>query len=102
MIVGGTGPQASLVATCEVYDPTTGTFSRTGNLNVPRFNHTATLLNVGIVLVAGGEVPDGSGAFTETASVELYDPNAGTFSITIRFRHGGACGLVAQNALYAL
>jgi hypothetical protein len=82
LIVGGTGPQASLVATCEVYDPTTGTFSRTGNLNVPRFNHTATLLNNGMVLVAGGEVPDGSGAFTETASVELYDPNAGTFSIT--------------------
>jgi len=82
LIVGGTGPQASLVAICEVYDPTTGTFSRTGILNVPRFNHTATLLNNGMVLVAGGEVPDGSGGFTESTSVELYDPNAGTFSIT--------------------
>lgn len=39
-------------------------------------------MNSGLVLIAGGEVSDGSGAVTETASAELYDPNAGTFSPT--------------------
>ena len=81
LVVGGTGSQASLVPTCELYDPTIGTFSKTGNLNVPRFNHTATLLNNGMVLITGGEISDGSGGFTESASAELYDANAGTFAI---------------------
>jgi hypothetical protein len=82
LIVGGTGSGLSIVGTCELYDPATGTFSATGNLNVPRFNHTATLLNSGLVLIAGGEVSNGSGGFTESASAELYDPSAGTFSLT--------------------
>jgi hypothetical protein len=82
LIVGGTGSGASLIATCELYDPTTGIFSKTGNLIVPRFNHTATLLNNGMVLIAGGEVSAGDGTFTGSASAELYDPNAGTFSPT--------------------
>jgi hypothetical protein len=82
LIVGGTGSGLSIVGTCELYDPATGTFSATGNLNVPRFNHTATLLNSGLVLIAGGEVSNGSGGFTESAIAELYDPNAGTFSLT--------------------
>jgi hypothetical protein len=80
LIAGGLGPRASLIAQCELYDPTTGTFTKTGNLFTPRFNHTATLLNNGMVLIAGGEVSDGSGAFTESASAELYDPNSGTLS----------------------
>jgi hypothetical protein len=56
----------------EVYDPTSGTFSATSTLSVPRVFHTATLLLDGRVLVAGGE----------GASAELYDPAAGTFSNT--------------------
>jgi hypothetical protein len=82
LIVGGTGPGGSLVSQCEIYDPTAGTFTKTGNLNIPRLAHTATLLTNGMVLIAGGLVSDGSGALTESASAELYDPNAGTFSGT--------------------
>src|SRR6202035_3767715 len=46
-----------------------GTWANTGNLNTARVNHTATLLNNGEVLAAGGN--DHAGPF---ASAELYSP----------------------------
>lgn len=48
----------------------------TGNLIVPRFSQTATLLTNGRVLIAGG-MP-GNGAYH--ATVELYDPAARRFT----------------------
>jgi hypothetical protein len=81
LIVGGT-PDPSrgfFVATdAELYDPLTGNFARTGDLNVRREGHTATLLANGKVLIAGG-VDSGDEAI---ASAELYDPETGTFTPT--------------------
>jgi hypothetical protein len=62
-LVAGGGDDNS---TAEVFDPTTGTFSITGGMEVGRSGHTATLLSNGSVLVAGG------GLYLGLASAELY------------------------------
>ena len=59
----------------------TGTFIKTGDLNVPRVGHTATLLKDGRVLIAGGHSVT-KGVVTPLNSAELYDPASGTFSFT--------------------
>lgn len=84
LIVGGStvSPSniVSVVASAELYDPNSGTFSPTGSMTRARQHHTATLLPNGKVLVAGGD--DGSGSTLSSSFPELYDPNSGTFSVS--------------------
>jgi hypothetical protein len=68
------------LASAELYDPGTGSWSRTGRLATPRYAHTATLLPSGRVLVAGGAV--NLATSESTSSAELYDPITGTWSTT--------------------
>jgi hypothetical protein len=56
----------------------TADFVLTGSLSSSHAGHTATLLNNGTVLIAGGSGPTG----TATTSAELYDPATGTFTLT--------------------
>jgi N-acetylneuraminic acid mutarotase len=79
LVVGGyinTAPQ-SFAATdsAELYDPETGTWSLTGNLYTKRIWHTATRLENGKILIAGGD-------YGELIGAELFDPINGTWTVT--------------------
>jgi N-acetylneuraminic acid mutarotase len=76
LVVGGlvgAGVSDSRTRAAELYDPATGTWSSAGKTAVARAGHTATLLENGQVLVAGGY----GGPL---ASAELYDPATNTWS----------------------
>ena len=62
------------LTSAEIYDPSTGTFTPTGDMLTP--GGTFTLLPDGRVLVTGGEGIDGSAV----PILELYDPKTGQFT----------------------
>ncbi len=69
------------IASTELYNPMNGTWGTNNAMTTSRYGHTATLLGNGKVLVAGGQAHDASG-YTGLASVELYDPNLGVWTLT--------------------
>ena len=75
---GGAGLSASRSA--ELYDPASGSWNSTASMNGGRYQHTATLLADGTVLVAGGYNPKKSPS--SLASAELYHPASGTWTST--------------------
>jgi WD40 repeat protein len=81
LIVGGDDTTSHGIASAELFDPKTGTFSPTGSMTTARGFHTATLLPDGRVLIAGGD----RAAWTpseDLASAEIYDPKTGAFTPT--------------------
>jgi hypothetical protein len=73
LVVGGwtiKGPVVVGMHDAELYQPATNRFSRVGQTNVARLTNTATLMNDGEVLIAGG-IADKA---LITASVEFYSP----------------------------
>ena len=86
LVTGGRDAQQNFFAlsSAEIFDPFAnqgaGAFTAIGNMNSPRFKHTATLLSNGTVLIAGGF--NGDNTSPSVASAEIFDPNTNTFAPT--------------------
>ncbi len=78
--VGGNSAPYDILASAELYDPATGTFTATGNMVYYHVEHTATLLNNGKMLIAGSGPANGNNLSSNGA--ELYDSATGTFTAT--------------------
>jgi N-acetylneuraminic acid mutarotase len=80
LVAGGfsNGEGAGPLASAELFDPTTGSWTRTGDMLQARAGHTATLLPDDRVLIAGG----GTSPAEVLASAELYDPDSGAWTAT--------------------
>jgi hypothetical protein len=90
LVVGGVdATTVTTLATAEIYDPTSGTWSPTGSMAFPRENATYVTLGNGQVLALGGWSQisglTATGVFLvgdPLSSAEIYDPNAGTWTAT--------------------
>ena len=93
LVAGGTSNGMSLdapmLASAELYDPSSGQWTATGSIAEARATHTATLLPDGRLLVAGGRYA--AVASDGLASAELYDPDSGKWTAT------GGMGEARQN-----
>lgn len=88
LVAGGSNSNVSCSCTTfqssvDLYDPTANSWTATGALLTARYDHTATLLADGRILVIGGfggtpDTMNASGSVLMTT--ELYDPLAGTWS----------------------
>jgi hypothetical protein len=68
------------LASAEIYNPASGTFSSTGSMTVSRSQHSATMLQGGTVLITAGWGV--SPAPNNQSTAETFDPASGTFTAT--------------------
>jgi hypothetical protein len=82
LVAGGDGScvngSCPMLSSAELYNPATGAWTATGSMNTARTGHTATVLQNGQVLVAGGG-----------SSAELYHPATWTATGSLNFPRDG-------------
>ncbi|WP_438029777.1 Kelch repeat-containing protein [Sorangium sp. So ce233] len=90
----------------EIYDPATGAWTAAAPTNLPRMQHTATLLPSGRVLVVGGGGTIYGGTEEEIVvlvdageTAEIYDPASDTWTLTppLNFRHTWASAVAPMS-----
>jgi large repetitive protein len=83
VLVAGGGGTTGILASSELYNPATESWTTTSHsLNTARSQQTATLLANGLVLVAGGEGTSGI-----LASAELYNEASEAWTFTTGAMH---------------
>ncbi len=65
---------------CEIYDPSTGTWTYAASMAQARWYHTMVKLQNGKILVIGGD--DTLAGMQPLKSCEIYDPNTNTWTLT--------------------
>jgi large repetitive protein len=76
-----------MTAGTEIYDPVSGSFTSAGSMRIPRAGQTATLLNDGTVLLAGGATEDPLYACS-TSGAEIYNPADSVFTAVPNMNQG--------------
>jgi hypothetical protein len=86
-----------ILVSAELYDPASRSWTVTGSLNTARFDQTATLLQNGMVVVAGGFDSDD----LAIASAEMYEPASATWSAieSLNSPRGSHTATLLQNGI---
>src|SRR5207302_1360063 len=82
LVAGGFTSDLEITDSAEIYHSATGHWTPTGSLTDARFAHTATLLQNGKVLAAGGAQFDTGFNTVVLASAELFLSDTGTWVVT--------------------
>ena len=99
ILVSGSDGGYNALSAAEKYDPNTEVWTATSSMITARFNHTATLLPSGRVLVAGGNDINPDNNDYVFSSAELYDPTTSSWTPTgsMNIPRGGRSAILLAN-----
>jgi hypothetical protein len=78
ILVSGGTDGTTILKSAEVFDPSTGIWTATGDMKTARRGHTMTVLQNYKVLVTGGAISDKAA----TPTAEVFDPSSGSWAAT--------------------